>query len=215
MLIPLLSLMMMTSISAGPTHYRVVPEQSDVFVELKPAKTILSGLSHRHVIVAENFSGQVKFDPDDPEACRVDIQVPVKDLVVDPEPKRKALGFEKKLSDGDKDEIRKNMLKKNQLWADKYETVRFESVSCVEVEPERFRIRGALTVRGVQADLELPIQVQFDPEGLRARTVFVQVHEDFGFKPYSAALGALKNDERIRFHVDIRAIKDPSTERGP
>ena len=186
--------------------YRVVPEASDVYVHLRPESgTLLSGLSHEHAIVARRFSGEIRWTPASPADCWVDIEVPIDGLVVDPPEKREALGFDKGLSEGDRKKVEKNMRAKNQLWADKYGSIRFRAVECSALEDGVIEVRGALTVRGVSANVALPVQVEFDGDGLRARVEFSKVHADFGFSPYSNFLGALKNDERIDFHVDVRA----------
>jgi polyisoprenoid-binding protein YceI len=203
---------MLTQTSVGPTTYRMVPEQSDVYVQLRPAKTLLSGLSHRHVIVARTFDGTVTYGP--PEDCRISVTVPVSELEVDPEEKRAELGFDKKLSEGDKRDIRRNMLKPDQLWGDRHPMIRFESDSCTDYGEGRVLVRGKMTIRGVGKQLDLPLRVRFDDQGLWAEVAFTQVHEDFGFEPYSAALGALKNDRPIRFNVRIRAERVPSAPSG-
>lgn len=190
----------------GAARYRVVAETSDVYVHLKPdSSTLLSGLSHEHVIVAGDISGEVRWNPSTPADCWVDVQVPVSGLVVDPPKKREALGFDKELSDGDRKKVEKNMRAKNQLWADEYDTIRFRAAQCSPLEDDVIEVKGSLTVRGVSANVSLPVKVTFEEGGLRARVEFSKVHADFGFEPYSNMLGALKNDERIDFHVDIRA----------
>lgn len=190
----------------GATTYRVVPDASDVYVHLRPdSGTLLSGMSHEHVIVARRFSGEIRWNPSAPEDCWVDVEVPVDGLVVDPTEKREALGFDKDLSDGDRKKVEKNMRAKNQLWVEKFGAIRFRAAKCSGLEDGVIEIRGAITIRGVSANVTLPVKVDFEDEGLRARVEFAKVHADFGFSPYSNFLGALKNDERIDFHVDVRA----------
>jgi polyisoprenoid-binding protein YceI len=190
----------------GAATYRVVPDASDVYVHLRPdSSTLLSGMSHEHAIVARRFSGEIRWNPASPEDCWVEVEVPIDGLEVDPPEKREALGFDKGLSEGDRKKVEKNMRAKDQLWAEKYDSIRFRAAGCSALEEGVIEIRGALTVRGVSANVELPVNVEFDDDGLRARVEFSKLHADFGFNPYSNLLGALKNDERIDFHVDVRA----------
>jgi len=188
--------------------YAIDAGASDVYVQIAPDRgTLLSGLSHEHVIVARALRGKVEWREDRPDACWVDIEVPVSGLEVDPEPKRRALGFDKPLSDGDRAKVEKNMRAKNQLWADEYALIRFRGTRCERKDASTIEVRGALTVRGVSADVVLPVRVDFEEDGLRARVDFTRVHADFGFEPYSNLLGALKNDDALRFHVDLRATR--------
>ena len=164
--------------------YRVEASQSDLYVVVRKARgRLLSGLSHDHVIVAESFSGEVRWAHESPDACSVRIEVPVESLVVDPEAKRRELEFERSLDEGDKKAIRKNMLAKGQLWAERHSAVTFEGTDCAAREGGVVVVRGALTIRGVSLDLSLPLEVTFEDESLRARTDFRRVHRDFGFEP--------------------------------
>lgn len=193
----------MAMIAGMPTGtFEVVAQESDVYVTLRPAKTVLSGLSHEHVIVADRLEGTVQVEDG---TCRIDVSTQVLDLKVDPPEKRKALGFDKDLSEGDRKSVAKNMRAKNQLFADRFPSIRFVATDCKAVDEGRIFVHGTLTIRGMGAQVYLPMRVEEDDEGLRARVDFTQSHADFGFSPYSAALGALKNDDALRFHVDVRA----------
>ncbi len=196
---------MTSTVPAG--QFTVDPARSDVYVQLKPDEgTLLSGLSHEHVIVAERFDGEVRYGP---EGCRVDVRVPVSGLVVDPPAKRKALGFEKDLSEKDIKKIDRNMRAKDQLWTDRYGEIRYQAERCRELEPGVLEISGKLTLRGVTLALSLPVKVDATADGLRARVDFERTHGDFGFSPYKAFLGTLKNADSLKFHVDIHARRRP------
>jgi polyisoprenoid-binding protein YceI len=185
---------------------------SDVYVQLRPADgPILNGLSHHHVIVARRIEGDIHWDPQAPDACRVRVDVPIAGLDVDPERKRAALGFEKSMSDGDRKKTAKNMKAKDQLWADRHPVIEFRSARCEADGEGIVRVDGKLSIRGVGKSLSLPVKIEPDAKGLRARVDFEQVHGDFGFEPYSALFGALKNEDSLRFHVDIRAVRTSTT----
>lgn len=194
-------------------RYEIDAEASDVYVHLRPAPgTLLSGLSHEHVIVARQISGRVEWDPNRPEACWVEVDVPVAGLDVDPPAKREEMAFDKDLSDGDRKKVDRNMRAKGQLWAEEHPSIRFRGTRCEVLEDGVLQLEGSLTIRGVSNSLSLPIRVDRDDDGLRARVEFDQTHRAYGFEPYSALLGSLKNDETISFHVDLRArrVKAPA-----
>lgn len=193
---------------ASAESFRIDEAASDVYVQIAPDPgTLLSGLSHEHVIVARRLEGEVRWNPERPEDCWVEVEVPVSGLEVDPEAKRKSLGFDKELSDDNRKKVDRNMRAKNQMWAERYPTVRFRAARCRAEGDETIRVDGALTIRGVSKNVSLPVKVSFDERGLRAQVDFRRVHADFGFSPYSNLLGALKNDDALRFHVDIRATR--------
>jgi len=207
-----LGLIVMTSTQADTDprggRYLVSPQDSEVYVVVKKDRgTLLSGLSHDHVIVAEEFTGFVEWDPNQPSNCKVEITVPVRALVVDPDEKREALGFGKELDEGGKQKVRKNMLAKSQLFARSFPEIRFEAKRCAAQAGGGVAVTGALTIRGVSVEMSLPMQVEFQEDRLRAKVDFTRSHE-FGFDPYSNALGALKNDDPLRFHVDIVATRE-------
>ncbi|MEM1023607.1 MAG: YceI family protein [Myxococcota bacterium] len=207
-----LGLAVMTSTQTSAAgRYLVSPKESEVYVVVKKDRsTLLAGLSHDHVIVAQSFAGFVEWDPGEPSACRVEIVVPVRSLVVDPDGKRESLGFEKELGESGKQKVRDNMLAKSQLFARSFPEIRFEAQQCTVAAEGKIALEGALTIRGVRVKMNLPMKVDFDQDRLRARVDFTRGHE-FGFDPYSNALGALKNDEPLRFHVDIVAIREPGS----
>jgi len=189
-------------------RYLVSPKDSEVYVVVKKDRgTLLSGLSHDHVIVAEKFTGFIEWNPDEPSACQVEITVPVRSLVVDPDDKREALGFGKELDEGGKQKVRDNMLAKSQLFARSFPEIRFKASRCAAQAGGGVAMTGALTIRGVSVEMSLPMQVEFGEDQLRAQVEFTRSHE-FGFDPYSNALGALKNDDPLRFHVDIVARRE-------
>lgn len=189
-------------------------EASRAWVTVDPADTVLSGLSHRHVVVADRLEGNVRFD-EDAGTCSVQVQTSVTDLRVDPTEKRKELGFEKKLSDADRKSVRKNMLAQGQLWAQRFPRIRFSADSCEWLGEGRVFVKGRLKIRGVSTRLYLPVRLEPVEEGIRVRTEFIKRHEDFGFEPYKAALGALKNGEVLSFEVDIRLRTRAAGPDGP
>ncbi|NJK89711.1 MAG: YceI family protein [Myxococcales bacterium] len=139
---------------------------------------------------------------------------PVDALIVDPPEKRRELQFSKSVSEGDREKIRRNMLAKGQLWAERHPTIRFDAGRCERIREGDILVRGNLSVRGVASQVDLPMSVAFDEGTLRARVGFDKTHADFGFKPYSAALGALKNADVLSFYVDLRATRTGTVTRA-
>ena len=195
------------SAHAQPETYRFVPESSFVYVRLRPAPTLLSGLSHKHIVRASTFEGTVRYDPEDLARCAVRLSFPVASLVVDAPEDRKRIGLKDSLSPSDRADVRKNMLDEDQLHAEAHTSIRFVSTGCKKLADGRVQVSGGLTVRGKTAQISVPLLVAFADGLFHADGEVVLDHQAFGFKPYSAALGTLKNQAELRFGVEITGVR--------
>lgn len=187
---------------ASEHTYTLDEGQSYLFVELRPASGLLSKVSHRHVVRASGWTGTVRWDPANPVGCSVEIEIPVSQLVVDEPKMRQRLGYEERISDGDRDRVRENMLAEDQLFGKKHQKIRFSATKC-ERKAEGIVVTGDLEIRGVKKQISVPMKVDFNGDRFRAQGKFTLKHSDFGFEPYSTALGAISNDEALRFQVRV------------
>src|SRR6185312_2796848 len=89
------------------------------------------------------------------------------------------------ISDSNRAEIEKNAVKT--LEAQKYQRIEFRSVS-VKRDGDRARIEGDLTLHGVTNSIT--VNAQNDGKNWNAKITLDQ--RDYGIKPFSAMLGALK-----------------------
>ena len=94
---------------------------------------------------------------------------------------------------------------KTSLHAAAHPDIGFVGQRCEHLRDGRLRVQGELTVRGVSQPLQLPMTVDQRQGVLTARGEFTLTHAAFGFEPYSAAFGALANDDWLRFTVEIVA----------
>ncbi|WP_309891320.1 YceI family protein [Archangium sp.] len=69
-------------------------------------------------------------------------------------------------------------------------------------------VKGDMTVRGVTHEVSIPLEVAVDEQTLAARGVLTTTHEDFGFKPYSAAAGLVQNKPELYFVLDVRGQRE-------
>lgn len=101
------------------------------------------------------------------------------------------------LGKGDKKKIHDNVVK-DVLNVRKHPDIRFESTNVVS-RGEGFAIEGALQMHGKSRSIQASIR----PSGNRWVTE-VRVHQpDFGIKPYTAALGALKVKPDVLVRVSV------------
>ncbi len=192
------------SVQARAENYHLVERESFLYVEVRPAKTLLSKAAHQHVVRATHWTGSVSYDPNTPEKCQIRIEIPVEHLVVDEPQMRKRLAYDKPIAESDRGRVRDSMLDEDQLAVSKFPKITFQSSACKKLSDTKIEVTGDLEIRGVKKQVKVPMDVQLGGGRFKAKGQFALKHEDFGFEPYSAALGAIKNDDVLTFNV--RAI---------
>jgi polyisoprenoid-binding protein YceI len=195
--------LLLSGVEAKAETYRLLEPESFLYVETRP-DGVLSKAAHPHVVRATKWTGTVKYDPASPDKCAVEISIPVEGLVVDEPVMRKRLSYTKPIADGDRKRVDESMREEDQLNASKFPKITFTSSSCKKVSEGKIEVTGALEIRGKAKQVTVPMEVQLTGGKLKAKGKFELTHEDFGFEPYSAALGTIKNDEKLIFNV--RAI---------
>ncbi len=188
---------------APPRTWTLDPGASTLYVLVKyDRNTALSGLGHDHTIAATGWSGTVTWDPDDLSACEVEIRVPVGKLVVDPPGYRARAGLEGETPADDKPKILENMWGRKQLEKDRFPEITFRSTAC-SGDPARPTVQGKLTLHGVTRQVSLPMAIAVDEERFTAEGSLPITGSSFGFDPFTAALGAVKNQDALRIVIDV------------
>ncbi|MCB9794119.1 MAG: YceI family protein [Alphaproteobacteria bacterium] len=183
--------------------YTFDPSRSSLTVQVyKDPDTVGAALSHDHVIAARAWTGQATWDPSDLSACKVSFTVPVARLDVDPPKLRAAVGLEGELSEKQREEVKGNMLAKDQLWGDQHPNITFTSTGCA-AKGEQVEVAGRLNIRGVDKDMRVTMTVSADGQSFTASGSFRAKATDFGFEPFTAGFGALKNKDAMRFAVSV------------
>tara|TARA_B100000575_G_scaffold91074_1_gene72375 strand:- start:924 stop:1739 length:816 start_codon:yes stop_codon:yes gene_type:complete len=183
-------------------------ENSLIYVQVfKDNDAWLSGMAHNHVIRADGYSGQVEYNLDDLSACRVAFELSVNQLQVDEPGMRDFVGYTQPLADDDRATIRENMLDTNQLNAASYSTISFESTECSGDggAVADLNVTGTMRVRGTDATLSPEVNITVYQGKLYAQATFDVEHASFGMTPYSFLGGAVRNDDPLRFTLDIVA----------
>jgi polyisoprenoid-binding protein YceI len=104
-----------------------------------------------------------------------------------------------RLSDGDRRTIEDN-IRRDVLEADRHPEIRFRSTRVVDVEGG-FDVTGRLLLHGTERDVILPLRRVDD-----RYTAEVRLHQpDFGIRPYTALLGALKVKPEIAVRLSLPA----------
>ena len=189
---------------AGSTTYELVPAKTKLVAHLLKAG-IGSSLAHDHVIQAGKLEGTITLDPERPAATRIAITVHTRHLRVDRPALRKAYGMEP-LDRSDMAEVRKNMRAIGQLYVAQYPTIRFVSRRVSALGKHRYRVRGTFTVRGVSRKVTLEVEARLHGERLKGSGTLKFKQSWFGYKPYSAALGAIKVRDRVTLNIYLEAV---------
>jgi hypothetical protein len=205
-------------------EYRILAEQS-VFAVVTHKGGFASGMAHNHFIAASNYAVRLDFDETDPLATKLEVRFAAEDLVVDsPEqrqrwyPRLEALGILDKsfgeLSDKDRENIRKTMLSEKQLDATAFPEISARIVSVAMEGAElggvelSHRVTLALSTHGQSVEKPLMARYELVDRTLRIEAVGVFRFRDFGIKPYSAMLGAVKNKDEFHIYVSLVAVPE-------
>jgi len=184
--------------------FKVDPARSSLVLQLFK-DGVAARLGHDHVVHASVFSGTVAYDRDNPDASSIQVAVEVGSLIADDPDTRRKLGLAGEPSASDRAEIDKAMKADGQLAAARFPSMSFTSTAIARQPDGRFLVTGRLTIRGVTNEVKFPAQIGMEGAQLRGRAQLTLKQSSFGYPPYSALLGAIKNKDEVILHVDLVA----------
>ncbi len=184
--------------------FKVDPAQSSLVLQLFK-DGVAARLGHDHVVHASVFSGIVAYDPRNPEASSLQVAVDVRSLIADDPGTRRKFGLAGEPSASDRAEIDKAMKGDGQLAAARFPSMTFTSTAIATQPDGRFLVTGRLTIRAVTNELTFPAQMSVEGTQLRGRAQLKFKQSSFGYPPYSALLGAIKNKDEVILHIDLVA----------
>lgn len=164
-----------------------------------------ASLAHDHVLRATKFSGKGSLDDSGaPESLKLELTVEVAGLIPDePETRRKYFLPNTPVPAKDRQKVLENMLSDEQLDAAKFPTISFV-VSKVSIEASgALRCQGKLTLHGVTKEVSFPIKVKTGDRQAEGDAQVRLKTSDFGVKPYSAALGLIRNKDEVELVVHV------------
>lgn len=168
----------------------------------KEPDTIGAKFSHDHVIVAKRWTAKVSYGA---EGCEISASIDVASLEPDEPAMRKKFQLSPEVSESDRKKILGNLRDKDQLDAEKFKTISFKATRCSGGGKKSgiVEIEGDVTIRGKTKRVSFPLTIDWSASGLKVKGAFVVQHKDFGFDPYSAALGAVKNGPDIEIGIEL------------
>lgn len=170
--------------------YEIGPDQATLRLH-----TFREGMARKvgHDLILEvgTWHAVAEIDGDDITRSTLTATVDARSIIV-----VEGTGGVKPLSDGDRTDIKKNMDKT--LQTGKHPEITFRSTSVESQGPNRATVNGDLTIVGNTRPVSLDITLE--PGAAKASTHIVQ--SNWGVKPYSGLMGALKVRDDVELHVE-------------
>ncbi|HEY4220737.1 MAG TPA: YceI family protein, partial [Myxococcota bacterium] len=133
------------------------------------------------------------------------VTVQTKTLVNDDPNTRKQFGLDPTIPEKDRKTIEEHMKDDSQLDVEKFSTIGFASTS-VEKNGDKLTLVGDFTLHGVTKKMRMPISFKLAGTTLTGDGKVRFLQSDWGIKPYSALLGAVKNKDEVVLNVHLVAV---------
>lgn len=186
------------------TTYTIDPARSEFIVQLFKAG-VGSALAHDHVVRATTFTGQVQIDLTAPETGSITVDVQAASLKVDEPAMRQKYGLASQLSEKDRQQIQETMQSSSQLDVARYPVMKFVATKIETRQTGTYTVTGNFTIRGKTQIVTFPAQVERQENALHVKGSFRFQQSQFGYKPYSALFGAVRNQDEVLLHFDVIA----------
>jgi polyisoprenoid-binding protein YceI len=149
-------------------------------------------LAHDLILSPSRWHGTMNVDADNPAASSATLSIDATSIEI-----LEAVGGMKGLSDKDRKDISKNINEKV-LETGRYGELKFESTSVSGSEPN-FNVAGNMTIKGTSRPTNVALAV--NGTQVVAKTSISQ--KDFGIKPFSAMMGAIKLRDDVEFELTV------------
>jgi polyisoprenoid-binding protein YceI len=95
-----------------------------------------------------------------------------------------------------------------QLDVARFPMITFTSTTITLETQDRYLVMGPLTIRGVTKAVRFPANVVMEGNVFRGTATLTLMQRAFGYKPYSALLGTIKNKDAVMLHIDLVAVPE-------
>jgi len=206
--------------TSADTYTLVQPDS--VFAVVTHKAGFAARLAHNHMIYPSTYTAEASVDPAHQDQAHFRLRFPVTALVVDDSaaktrwyPGIQAAGILDEpfpeVSEKDRQSIGEHMLAKNQLDADKYPEISAElkgiraKASTQGEKSFAYEATVALTVHGVTVERPFAANIEATGDAVHVEAASSFNFTDFGIKPYSAFLGAVRNENTFYVYVNLKA----------
>jgi hypothetical protein len=211
-LLALFALVGTTEASAQPELrvYTADQEASHLFI-VTGRSGLLGFLGHDHSILAREWRAELCMGDPIPPGSHGTLVIGTHALEIDSDSALALAGIGRSPSDDDIAELQEKMLSSEYLAAEDHPLIRLEATTMQEGGDGDVQAVGAITVRGITREIEVPVRLQ-DTGGDAVRlsgTVTVR-HTDFGIEPESI-FRVVRVADPVALNFVITAL--PTTER--
>ena len=165
------------------------------FVVRVTAAGLLSAFGHNPTVAIRNFTGEARFLPDSPQQSTLRLVIDADSLTITGD-----------VNEKDRAEM-ESAMKRDVLETAAYPEIRFEgsAVEANSISENMYRVKlsGQLILHGVTRNLELPCNIIFGGDRLRANGEFTIRQTDYQIQLVSAVAGTLKVKDELRFSFDV------------
>ena len=217
-------LMILAAVATGLTSSAAeveIDRERSIFAVVTHKAGLASGLAHDHLIAAAGYQAHLDFDPTAPLRASFELDLAGDGLEVDrPELQRawyyrlEALAILDEpfgeVSDKDRAKIREAMLSKRQLDAARFPRLSArlagieERASTLGEVSFPYALTLALEVHGKTVERPVAARYELDGDELLVEAAGAFRFTDFGIKPYSAALGMVRNADEFHVFLHLR-----------
>jgi hypothetical protein len=215
---------------AESTAYTVDTDRS-VFAIITHKAGVAAKMAHDHLVVAKTYSSTIQNSGETIEGLSFTLTVPVKELAADlpelqkkwyPEIEKAGILDEEfsEISESDRTKIHGSMLSEGQLDAEQFPEIKAELVSIESSQStagEKTFEHAAIirfTVRGKTIERAVPANVALENGVLSVEATGRFRFTEFGIKPFSAFLGAVKNQDAFDVYVHMQANAGEAPQQG-
>jgi hypothetical protein len=187
---------------------------------------LAAGLAHRHIIVAQNVRGTLTAVAQAgsllPVSGAAQLEFRVEDMIVDQtsaadkivpvlESNHSWNSKSDKIEPSNSEKVRENMLAEDQLDAKKYPVIKgsgtFSSCTALDAARANCDLELQITIKGVSVTRKAQLLVVSSGDGLTASFHLPLKFTDFGIKPYTAMMGAIRVSNEIVIAGQLQATK--------
>jgi polyisoprenoid-binding protein YceI len=177
---------------ASAAELRFVPDGRPLKLEVEKAG-LLSGKKHLFEFPA--YSGALRFDPANPGAASVTIEVLSASFMV----------MDDWIDQKDRQKVAEFTRSPAMLDVSRHPKLVFRSAAIEPIREDAYRVLGELTIRGIAKPVTLIVKLRREAGGLivEGRVAFPMTQ--FGLKPPSAALGAIRTKDVMTLRLEVLA----------
>ncbi len=171
---------------------RLAPEGRPLKLEVEKAG-LLSG--KKHLFEFPDYAGVVNFDPANPASASVAIEIAAGNFKV----------IDDWIGEKDRKKVAEFTRSAGMLDVSRHPKLLFRSTGIERTGDGGYRVSGDLVIRGVAKPVTLEVKLKREAAGLAVdgRSTFPMTQ--FGLKPPSAALGAIRTKDQMTLRFEVLA----------